>query len=236
MSNNFFRFKQFTVYQDRCAMKVGTDGTLLGAWATGGENILDIGTGTGLIALMMAQRYPEANITAIDIDHEACKQAEINFSASPFAKRISIIRISLQDYGKLNNNGLYDAIVCNPPFFENSLLCPNDQRTIARHAATLKYEELFHGVRQLLTDDGIFSTIVPTNCLSRFEEAAYLCGLYRINKCTIRTTPRKEPKRVLLKFSKNSEHERKTSEKSIDDGKGNRTNWYSDITSEFYLK
>lgn len=235
MSNNFFRFKQFTVYQDICAMKVGTDGTLLGAWAAGGERILDIGTGTGLIALMMAQRFPNAIITAIDIDEKACQQAEANFTDSPFAMRISTICASLQDYEKSCKEETYDAIVCNPPFFVNSLLCPDDQRATARHASKLKYQELFHGVQRLLTDKGIFSAIIPTNCLPDFEEAAYLCGLNRIKKCSIKTVPRKEAKRVLMSYSKSSEFEYYASEESIDDGKGNRTKWYSDITSEFYL-
>ena len=91
MSNSYFRFKQFVVRQERCAMKVGTDGTLLGAWAQGGKKILDIGTGTGLIALMMAQRYPQALVTAIDIDAEAVEQAQENVMASPFADRINVI-------------------------------------------------------------------------------------------------------------------------------------------------
>lgn len=235
MSNKFFRFKQFTVYQDACAMKVGTDGTLLGAWAFGGEKILDIGTGTGLIALMMAQRFPEASITAIDIDEEACKQAESNIAASPFATRISTVCSPLQEYEKKCEEGAYDAIVCNPPFFTNSLICPNEQRTTARHASKLKYQELFRGVKHLLTDNGVFSAIIPTDCLSDFEEAAYLCGLNRIKKCSIKTVPRKEPKRVLLAYSKNPGSEYNDSEESIDDGKGNRTKWYSDITAEFYL-
>lgn len=97
MANNFFRFQQFTVYQDKCGMKVGTDGTLLGAWATGGRRILDIGTGTGLIALMMAQRFPEATVTAIDIDADASAQARENVASSPFTGRIDVAHVSLQD-------------------------------------------------------------------------------------------------------------------------------------------
>ena len=120
MSGRGFTFKQFDVQHDRCAMKVGTDGVLLGAWAEGGLRILDIGTGTGLIALMMAQRYGEATITGVDIDHEAAMQARDNVSRTPFANRISIIESPVQNL-TADTHGKFDAIVCNPPFFNDSL-------------------------------------------------------------------------------------------------------------------
>ena len=128
MANDYFKFKQFTVRQDRCAMKVGTDGTLLGSWANGGESVLDVGTGTGLIALMMAQRFPCAKITAIDISNDAFLQAEENVLASPYSDRISVLNIAFQQLP----HSIYDSIVCNPPFFENSLLCPDPERSMAR--------------------------------------------------------------------------------------------------------
>lgn len=117
MSNNYFKFKQFSVEHSGCAMKVGTDGVLLGAWANGGDCILDIGTGSGLIALFMAQRNVRAQIVAIDIDSDAIKQAKINVENSIFRNRISVIESSLQNF----HQGKYDSIVCNPPFFVNSL-------------------------------------------------------------------------------------------------------------------
>jgi tRNA1Val (adenine37-N6)-methyltransferase len=128
MSKNSFQFKQFTVYQERCAMKVGTDGTLLGAWANapeGSSSILDIGTGTGLVALMMAQRFPEATIHGIDIDTEAVAQATENVARSPFASRIMINRC---DATKITDMEGYDAIVCNPPYFVDALTCPEKCR------------------------------------------------------------------------------------------------------------
>lgn len=139
-------------------MKVGTDGTLLGAWARGGRRILDVGTGTGLIALMMAQRFRQACVTGIDIDADAVAQAAENVAASPFAQRISIVRSDVKDM-----EGLFDAIVSNPPYFVGSLHSPDRQRTMARHADTLPYRLLMQQAQRLLTDEGEMSVVVPTD-------------------------------------------------------------------------
>ena len=161
-----FTFKSFTIHQDRCAMKVGTDGVLLGAWAQGGSRILDIGTGTGIIAMMMAQRFPDADITAIDIDAEACKQAAENVRESVFKGRIIVKEEALQSYCRNHleqQHPLYDSIVSNPPFFVNSLRNPDARRTTARHTDSLSFAELFRSVSRLLSDDGMFSAIIPTD-------------------------------------------------------------------------
>ena len=161
MSKNSFQFKQFTVYQERCAMKVGTDGTLLGAWANapeGPSSILDIGTGTGLVALMMAQRFPEATIHGIDIDTEAVAQATENVARSPFASRIMINRC---DATKITDMEGYDAIVCNPPYFVDALTCPEAQRTMARHATTLNYKSLAKIAKKLLKPHAVLSVVIP---------------------------------------------------------------------------
>ena len=134
MSNDYFQFRQFRIRQQRCAMKVGTDGTLLGAWAQmlmARGRILDIGTGTGLIALMMAQRFPDASVVGIDIDSEAVAQAQENVEESPFAQRITIRQADVLQF---DDEGKFDAIVCNPPYFVNALTCPDQQRTTARKA------------------------------------------------------------------------------------------------------
>ena len=138
MPNPYFSFKQFTVYHDRCAMKVGTDGVLLGAWTdvSGARDILDIGTGTGLIALMLAQRS-EAHIVAVDIDEDAVKQAKENVEKSPWPGRIEVER---HDICCFNSDIRYDVIVSNPPYFFNSLKCPDGQRNIARHTVGLNFE------------------------------------------------------------------------------------------------
>ena len=167
MANGYFQFKQFTVHQQHCAMRVGTDGTLLGAWAQASDGacrILDIGTGTGLIALMMAQRYPQAMVTAIDIDDGAVRQAKENVSSSPFADRINVIKADVLTFEDMEK---YDSIVCNPPFFEDSLTCPDPQRTEARHTVTLGYRQLMKSAFRLLKDDGRFSVIIPTDCRAR---------------------------------------------------------------------
>lgn len=198
-----FRFKQFTIHQHLCAMKVGTDGTLLGAWAAGGDRILDIGTGTGLIALMMAQRFGEALITAIDIDRDACKQASDNAESSPFDRRIKVKYCSLQTFVEETAEtvcGVFDAIVCNPPFYDSSLTCPDKQRSIARHDTSLSCDVLFAGAARLLAADGEFSIIIPASRRKAFEVAAACAGLHMWRVCGVRTTPTKPISRCLLSF------------------------------------
>ena len=153
-------------------MKVGTDGTLLGAWANAPQNdarILDIGTGTGLVALMMAQRFPKAQVTGIDIDEDAAQQAQENVAGSPFANRIMINR---EDATKITDKAGYDAIVCNPPYFVDSLTCPENQRTLARHAVSMNYEQLMQTSYKLLKNDGLFSIVIPTENNDAIESAA----------------------------------------------------------------
>ena len=186
MSNAFFQFRQFTVYQDQCAMKVGTDGVLLGAWArllaTEGR-VLDMGTGTGLLALMMAQRYPHASVTAVDIDDQAVIQAQQNISRSPFAERITISQGDIREW----EDQPFDAIVANPPYFVDSLICPDDQRTTARHTGTLTYRELMETAWHLLSDNGIFSVVIPFDYLDRLSSEAP-CTLQRTEE-VLETAP-----------------------------------------------
>ena len=140
-----FRFKQFAVRQDRCPMKVGTDGVLLGAWAEvrpGDRRMLDVGTGTGLIALMLAQRSA-ARITAVDVDAECATQAAENFAASPWADRLDAVAVAVQRYDPVER---FDLIVSNPPYYVDSLLSPDEGRNTARHAAGLPFGELAAGV------------------------------------------------------------------------------------------
>jgi len=198
MSNDYFEFKQFKVYQHQCAMKVGTDGTLLGAWANGGQHVLDVGTGTGLIALMLAQRFEDARITAIDIDEGAATQAAENISQSPFAQRITVKKCALQDMYE----GGYDAIVSNPPYFINALDCPDEQRSVARHTTKLTYAQLADGAYRLLNDHGEFSVIIPFDCKTQMESEALLRGFFPHRICGVKTTLRKPVRRYLLSFTK----------------------------------
>ena len=206
MAHSYFQFKQFIVRQDLCAMKVGTDGTLLGAWANGGPSILDIGTGTGLIALMMAQRFPSSQLTAIDIDADACRQASDNAAASPFASRVSVSHVPLQRFVPPSlpsgQPTLFSAIVCNPPYFHSSLQSPDPRRTVARHTTALPRRLLFSAVARLLHPLGEFSLIIPAQCRSDIDTEAAVAGLFPSRVCSVYTSPRKPVRRFLLAFSK----------------------------------
>lgn len=201
-----FQFKQFTIHQDFCAMKVGTDAVLLGAWANGGDQILDIGTGTGVIALMMAQRFPDAQIMAIDIDEGAVRQAQTNVDASPFANRIRVMHSSLQNYSPFTNHPSqstkFTSIVSNPPFFVDALKAPDHQRSVARHADTLSYAQLMQSASRLLVDDGELSVIIPFDYCRRMEEEATFAGFFPSRVCAVYTTEKKPPRRYLLAFRK----------------------------------
>ena len=236
MANEYFQFKQFTVHQEHCAMKVGTDGTLLGAWAQASEgacHILDIGTGTGLIALMMAQRYPQAKVTAIDIDDGAVRQAKENVSASPFVDRINVIKADVLTFEEEEK---YDSIVCNPPFFEDSLTCPDPQRTEARHTVSLGYRQLMEAAFRLLKDDGHFSLIIPSDCRERSESEAHLRGFFLSRVCSIQTTPKKAPKRYMIELTKQPVNEVDTTNGILESSPQVRSDWYQELTKEFYIK
>lgn len=214
-------------------MKVGTDGVLIGAWANGGRRILDIGTGTALIALMMAQRFHGAHITAIDLDHDACCQARENVADSPFADRIDIVETALQDF---ETQAAYDCIVSNPPFFQNSLHNPDARRAAARHSSALPYPVLFAKVSSLLAEGGEFSAVIPSECVSAFVTEASLHGLSVTRRCDVRTVPRKEPRRCLLAFSHRAGQEAERTEEVLQQADGSRSAWYAALTKDFYIK
>ena len=236
MANGYFQFKQFTIRQQHCAMKVGTDGTLLGAWAQASAGlcrVLDVGTGTGLIALMMAQRYPEARAIAIDIDEKAVFQAQENVSASPFADRIKVIEADVQTF---EDSEKFDSIVCNPPFFEDSLVCPDPQRTEARHTVSLGYRQLMASAFRLLKDNGRFSVIIPADCRSRLESEAHLRGFFISRLCSVQTTPVKAPKRYMIEFAKHPVNEIDITNGILEFSPQIRSDWYRELTQEFYIK
>lgn len=235
MANDYFRFRHFTVYHDRCAMKVGTDGTLLGAWARGGQRVLDIGTGTGLIALMMAQRFPDATIWGIDIDSEAVGQARANVAGSPF-RNIGILEADVRTFTPIVPTAClsFDDIVSNPPYFDSSLECPDGQRTLARHTASLSYRDLMQSVCRLLADGGEFSVVIPFDCKARMEAEATLAGLFKVRECAVKTTPRKQPRRYLMAFRKHPA-DLELEEGVIETSPNVRSSWYQELTKDFYL-
>lgn len=224
-----FKFKYFTIWQDRCAMKVGTDGVLLGAWAHRGSRILDVGTGTGLIALMMAQRSPQAQVVAVDIDEDAVSQAQENVDAARCEDRITVVHSSIQELGKREGyQGTFDVIVSNPPFFIDSLNAPDQQRNMARHADTLTYGELMEAAWKLLSDEGELSVVVPFDYRQRMEDEATFRGFFPSRICAVRTVEGKPAKRYLLAFRKHP-CERVHQVMTIGDAE------YKRLTQDFYI-
>lgn len=238
MANDYFQFRQFIVRQSHCAMKVGTDGTLLGAWAraSGGScRILDIGTGTGLIALMMAQRYPEAIVVGIDIDKDAAEQATMNVQESPFADRIRIV------HGDVNHMMLedpFDTIVSNPPYFmsQSSMESPDLSRCMARQTSTLDFFMLVKTACRMMKPEGILSVVIPIEGYSLMAHEALLSGFYVSRICRIRTTPNKAAKRMLIEFRQNTNSEIDTEEEILEIRPGVRSQWYQELTQAFYIK
>lgn len=169
-----FHFKQFSVLQNDSPLKVGTDACMLGAWAGGGKKILDIGTGTGIVALMMAQRFPEAEIMAIEIQPAAAKEAAFNFNRSPWSHNLQVVEHNLLTW---QPDTLFDAMVCNPPYFSGGVLSGNRAKDIARHATELRIHDLLEWALSHLHPDGIFSLVFPAND-SRLPAEAFNVGLH----------------------------------------------------------
>lgn len=236
MRGKGFTFKQFHIDHSRCAMKVGTDGTLLGAWATLPDNgsILDIGTGTGLIAIMAAQRSSEAKITAIDIDEDCVLQAQENIAASPWPDRIEVIHSVLQEFDASEK---FDVIISNPPYFIDSQLSPDAARSTARHTTTLPFNELVTGVRRLLADGGHFSLILPPTEMERFRSAARGV-MFVVRECHVWSTPTSGVRRIMAEFQAEPPTELTAAEKIIieENGRHEYSEEYRTLTRDFYLK
>lgn len=234
MSNNYFRFKQFVIKQESAAMKVGTDGVLLGAWAdvVNVNSVLDIGTGSGVIALMIAQRC-KAQIQAVEIDHESALQAKYNFDNSPWSNRLSVETSSLQEF-QIQHSTKYDLIVSNPPYFNKSLKSPSAGRTLTRHTDELPHTDLLEGVSKLLKPDGRFCAIFPFTEGSLFIDKAVNYGLFCNKKLFIQTKPTKPVIRILTEFSfiRNQFPDNSISIHTIE---GDYTLDYKRLTSDFYL-
>lgn len=236
MSNNFFKFKLFTVFQDHCAMKVGTDGVLLGAWAQVARcnYVLDIGTGTGLVAMMLAQRNLLSMIDAIDIDEGCVKQAQQNVAHSPFAKHIDVLQSSFQDFAQQNNKK-YDLIVSNPPYFQNALKSPNSLRNYARHNVTLSFFEIIIEGASLLTDGGHIALILPHEFMQAVLDCAAKVNLFANRITNVFPLPDKPAKRLLVEFGK-SEVECIEDDLIIELSRHQYSNDFNALTKDFYLK
>jgi tRNA1Val (adenine37-N6)-methyltransferase len=240
MSTDTFRFKHFTIHQERTAMKVGTDGVLLGAWAplATARRILDIGTGTGLIALMAAQRAPQAVIEAVEIEAEATAQAEANVAASAWGDRIHIHHTDFEQYAaaEAERGGTFDVIVSNPPFFTETLKSADAGRAMARHADSLPFAQLMAGSARLLTPDGALALIYPYTADGDVQTAAISARLYCSDLCEVHTTPRKAPKRLMAIFRHTApSYVFRRTTLNLHDATGALSAEYQTLTSEFYL-
>lgn len=252
-----FTFKQFAISQDRCAMKVGTDGVLLGAWARVAHcrRVLDIGTGTGLVALMAAQRS-QAHIVAIDLDTDAVAQATANVAASPWPARIQVMEVDAReiDHSDVsiqnsesthpeansefiihNSEFLFDAILCNPPFFENALKSPDAARTMARHTDTLSFDELARSAARLLSPEGELSVIIPYDRAHDMTVSAACQGLFATRQTIVIPVEGGKPKRMLMAFSREGQPHR-VETLCIHDAQRRPTADYVSLVSDFYLK
>jgi len=208
MPNHYFQFKEFTVYQDACAMKVCTDSCLFGAWVASllrqqqppVQQLLDIGTGTGLLALMLAQQVT-ATIDAVEIDEAAAQQAAANFSAAPWSSRLQVLHNSIQELAATTAHQ-YDFIIINPPFFENDLQSGQENRNLALHSKALRLAELIEAIQQLLKPEGQFAILLPFSRCAYFKTEAEKSGFYPKRELRVKQTTGHEFFRSMLLFSR----------------------------------
>ncbi len=238
MSNNYFCFKQFAIVQDNTPMKVGTDGVLLGAWCKcqGARRILDIGTGTGLIAIMAAQRTSSAQIDAVEMEPSACVDAIENIGNCPWQDRIELYNTTIQDFAADCAN-CYNLIVSNPPFFSNSLKASDAARSLARHDDSLPVADLFGCSVKLLAPGGILSVIIPVGRLDDFRHEASLHSMDIVRQLRVQPNNTLPCHRVLVEFGIGGGNQ------ATDEGilvieheQGCYSPEYVQLTHDFYLK
>lgn len=233
MSNQYFDFKRFRIEQDRCSMKVGTDGVLLGAWfpMERGNNVLDVGSGTGLVAIMAAQRGA-ASVTAVEIDPQASEQAFQNAANSEWSDRIFV---QCADFAHFTAEIRFDRIVSNPPYFRDSLRSPDLGRNTARHNDSLSYETLVRCSANLLAPDGLLCVVLPYDAVGEFTKCAQAVGLNLCLETDVITAPGKQPKRSLLAYGFGISEIRKNV-LTICGEDGKETSDYINLVKDFYLK
>ncbi|MEN8121254.1 MAG: methyltransferase [Bacteroidota bacterium] len=234
MSNNYFKFKQFTVYQDKTAMKVGVDSVVLGAWtkSENAKSILDVGTGTGLLGLMLAQKS-DAKITAVEIDEDSYHQAVENITNSRWKSRVDVIHSSFQDLVN-EPKDRFDLIICNPPYFVNSLKSPEKNRNTARHDDDLSLDDLFLGSKLVLSENGSLNLIYPYKQKDNLIGVAKRFGFYPAKFLLIQGNRNKEPNRIVVEF-KFQETKVQTEILCVRDLENNYTKEYKQLTKDYYL-
>jgi len=240
-----FQFKQFSLEQGQCAMKIGTDGVLLGAWTPIENNpfsVLDIGTGTGIIALMLAQRSSARQIDALEIDENAYEQATDNFENSPWNDRLFCFHTALDEFVEEPEDE-YDLIVSNPPFYSENYKSENEQRDLARFQDAMPFEDLIEAAALLLSENGIFSVIIPFKEEENFLALAAAYELFPLKITRVKGTPITETKRSLLAFSRNALPDGRqknptflVDELIIETARHLYTPEYIELTKDFYLK
>ena len=235
MGNSYFKFKQFTVEQDACAMKVCTDACLFGAWVANTikalhvKRMLDIGTGTGMMSLMVAQQY-NVPIDAIEIDEAAALQASENFKTSPWAYRLNVLNADIR---KLEPSKQYDFIFCNPPFFINDLKSSGTQWNTALHSTHLSAEDLIKSIKRLLTSEGHFALLLPPHRVNEYEQLANEAGLFIINKVSVQQTEKHTTFRVMLLFG--TTHQTVEESKIIIKEGGSYSTKFIELLKDYYL-
>ncbi|MAD96488.1 MAG: tRNA (adenine-N(6)-)-methyltransferase [Flavobacteriaceae bacterium] len=234
-----FRFKQFTVKQQESAMKVGTDSILLGAWtqfAKDARSILDVGAGTGVLSLMLAQRFPSAFMEAIEVDKDAFDEGRYNFKNSPWSERIHAIHTTFQDFcsGSRVVDRKYDGIISNPPFFTEAIKPQESKRLKARNTSSLSFEELLSGVSKILSKTGSFSNIIPFEQETIFLNLAEQYQLFPSRICRVQGTPNSIIKRSMLDLS----FAKKTVDIQnlvVENSRHDYTEEFQNLTKDFYL-
>ena len=232
-TNNWFEFKQFRIEQQNSAMKVGTDGVLLGAWVPVRDagQILDVGCGTGLVSLMLAQRS-KGKIDAVEIDLAASEESKLNFERSIWNGRLDVFNTDFLEFSKMKT-ALYDLIVSNPPFFVNSLKSNSKSSAIARHDHMLSFGQLIIGARNLLRDEGRLCVIIPFESLLDFKELARLSGFYLLSLMSVIPRAGMAPKRVLLEFTLQPTYPVESNLTILDEN-GVYTEKYKSLTAPYY--
>jgi tRNA1Val (adenine37-N6)-methyltransferase len=234
MPNSYFRFKQFTIQQDKSAMKVCTDSCILGAWSAkhlnGAKRILDIGSGTGLLTLMLAQKS-ESRIDSIELDPESVAQAQENIMASPWSARICLVEGNVLHYPLPPD---YDFIICNPPFFESDLRSPVEKKNKAKHDETLSFDELIFVFKNHLKITGTFGILLPWHRTDYFEKLAMANEFFLWEKLTVRQTPAHQPFRSICLFGFQNPEGMNSKELIIKNEKGKYTGEFVDLMSDYY--
>jgi len=232
-----FHFKKFSIDDSKAAMKIGTDSVLLGSWTfcCAESRILDIGTGSGILAIMMAQRSQNAQIDAVEIDPEAAELAKLNVQLSPWSDRIQIFNSSIQKFSSETKNS-YNLIICNPPFFTDSLKAPDKARNLARHNDTLPIKDLLECTSKLLTEDGKAAFIIPADAYENWKNEASKHQLFPEHLMWVKSSPAHKAHRTMIMFSRKNQNTISEDMLTIYSTEKIHSQEYQKLTSEFYLK